>query len=277
VVVTILAGGTETGIASNISTPNLPAGSVTVLKAPSAGTFELNMGGNQLTLNKGYKLQDISITSNFSGTSNPPPAAVKITHPTAGLASVGVTCTGGGTSSSVACVEVAGPGSHTLKDVTVDVKDNNSSNTGILIDANANLSIVGGIVKLTAEPDTNDQNPITLIQSNGVLIATGLTVDMTGGNTEHTKGSKGIVLNAARSLVTSSTIKLNRPTTNSVNAIGIDVQVNSPAVEGNTFFKVGGVGGNGNAIGVKGVSRLSSLSRNTFVGFTAPNDKTVDP
>jgi hypothetical protein len=275
VVVTILAGGTETGIASNISTPNLPAGSVTVLKAPSAGTFTLNMGDKTLTLNEGYKLQDIDITSNFTSSSGSV-TVVTINAPTAGLASVNVKCEG--TSNyTITCVKVTGSGSHTLKDVTVDVKDSNASNIGILIDANANLSIVGGIVKLTAEPNTNNQKPITLIQSDGVLIATGLTVDMTGGNTEHTQGSKGIVLNAARSLVTSSTIKLNRPTTNSVNAIGIDVQVNSPAVEGNTFFKVGGVGGNGNAIGVKGVSRLSSLSRNTFVGFTAPNDKTVDP
>jgi len=274
-VVTILAGGTETGIASNISTPNLPAGSVTVLKAPSAGTFTLNMGDKTLTLNEGYKLQDIDITSNFTSSSGSV-TVVTINAPTAGLASVNVKCEG--TSNyTITCVKVTGSGSHTLKDVTVDVKDSNASNIGILIDANANLSIVGGIVKLTAEPNTNNQKPITLIQSDGVLIATGLTVDMTGGNTEHTQGSKGIVLNAARSLVTSSTIKLNRPTTNSVNAIGIDVQVNSPAVEGNTFFKVGGVGGNGNAIGVKGVSRLSSLSRNTFVGFTAPNDKTVDP
>jgi hypothetical protein len=52
-------------------------------------------------------------------------------------------------------VKVQGAGSHTLKDVTVDVKDNNSSNTGILIDSNANLSIVGGIVKLTGNPPNN--------------------------------------------------------------------------------------------------------------------------
>jgi hypothetical protein len=84
VVVTILGGTNTENVTSNINTPALSAGSVTVLKAPSAGTFTLNMAGNTLTLNKGYKLQDIKITSNV-GSGN---IAVRITHPTAGLASV---------------------------------------------------------------------------------------------------------------------------------------------------------------------------------------------
>jgi hypothetical protein len=272
VVVTILKSGTTPEPVSNsISTPILPAGSVTVLKAPSAGTFTLDMGNTTLTLNKGYKLQDISITSNFSGTSNPPPAAVKITHPTAGLASVGVTCTGGGTSSSVACVEVAGPGSHTLKDVTVDVKNSNEGNIGILINANASLSIVGGMVKLTNAPT---QKPITLIQSDGVLIATGLTVDMSGGNddyTAHTKNSIGIVLNAAGSSVTNSTIKVNKgPGSGSpANATGIDVQAGPSTVENNIF--IGPTDSTPNAIGINGASNAPNAStRNAFVqNFTA--------
>jgi hypothetical protein len=45
----------------------LSAGSVTVLQAPFKKTFTLNMGGNQLILNKGYKLQDIKITSAVAG------------------------------------------------------------------------------------------------------------------------------------------------------------------------------------------------------------------
>jgi hypothetical protein len=49
-------------------------------------------------------------------------------------------------------VKVEGVGFHTLKDVTVDVKDNNPNNIGIKNNANANLSIVGGIVRLTASP-----------------------------------------------------------------------------------------------------------------------------
>jgi hypothetical protein len=253
VVVTILAGSTQS--ANAISTPNLPAGSVTVLKAPSAGTFTLNMGNNKLTLNKGYKLQDINIISSRTtgGT------AVEITHPTAGLANVDVTCNG--TATNVICVQVVGPGLHTLKDVTVKVAAR-SGNVGIQSNANANLSIVGGEVRLTG-----NVAKITLIESNGVLIATGLTVDMTDNNA-HTQNSTGIVLNAAGSSVTGSTIKVNSGPTNTQNAIGIEVQsgASKSTVEGNTFK------GYGNSVGVSGNNNLSSdaLSKNTFVGsFTA--------
>jgi hypothetical protein len=260
VVVTILAGGTETGISNNIATLNLPAGSVTVLQAPFPKTFELNMGGNKLTLNKGYKLQDIKITSTFSSTTN---GAVEITDPTAGLASVDVTCNA---TASLICVKVEGAGSHTLKDVRVDVNANNITGTiiGIKNDANATLTIVGGRV----QPADNTQ-PITLIDAQGVLIVTGLTVDMT--NASHAQSSTGIVLNAPGSLVTGSTIKMNRGAT-SGNAIGINVQgsASKSTVEGNTFigFNVGG----GNLIGVNGNPNLFSdaLLKNTFNGFFTP-------
>jgi hypothetical protein len=260
VVVTILAGGTETGIASNISTPNLPAGSVTVLKAPSAGTFELDMGTKQLTLNKGYKLQDINIISAFSSSASPPDPAVSITHPTAGLASVDVRCTA--TSNKVICVEVKGSGSHILKGVKVDVTDANANNIGILSDANTTLSIVGGEVRLTG-----NANGITLIKSNGVLTVTGLTVDMTGGGS-HTQGSKGIVLNKAGSSVTDSTIKVNNGPGSGTNAIGIDIQhtTGTSTVARNNF-----IGSGTNTVGIKGSSKLSPDSiSNNFSGIGTP-------
>jgi hypothetical protein len=254
VVVTILAGGTETGIASNISTPNLPAGSVTVLKAPSAGTFTLSMGSNTLTLNKGYKLQDIKIT--FSLTSSG--EAVKITDPTAGLASVEVDCTG--SSAGVTCVKVTGSGSHTLKDVKVKVNTTNANNTAIKNEANTNLTIVGGVVELTG-----DNAAITLINAQGVLIAKGLTVDMTGSG--HQKDSRGIVLNKAGSSVTGSTIKVNRGANDSHPniAIGIKVQASGCAVEDSTFIGLNTVPAN--AIGVDGITNLFSFRNNTFSGL----------
>jgi hypothetical protein len=257
VVVTILSGSTEAGITDNISTPNLPAGSVTVLKAPSAGTFTLNMGSKQLTLNKGYKLQDIKIDFDFGG-GNAATTAVTIAHPTAGLASVEVTCSNG---SNVKCVEVQGSGSHTLKNVTVKVEAR-SGNVGIKNNTGANLSIVGGEVRLI---ETSSSAAITLINAQGVLIATGLTVDMTGGITLsgislHTQSSKGIVLNAAGSLVTNSTIKVNNGPGSGSNAIGINVRAVS-TVKNTTFF------GYGNSIGIVGGSNLSSDSgNNAFSG-----------
>jgi hypothetical protein len=266
VVVTILAADTE-NVGVSINTPALPAGSVTVLQAPFPKTFELDMTATtaQLTLNQGYKLQDIKITSAFAGSGTPPqPAAVTINHPTAGLASVDVKCTG----ATVTCVQVKGAGSHTLKDVKVDVTDTTADNIGILNnDANVNLSIVGGEVRLTG----NNQ-AIILIDSKGVLIATGLTVDMTNsGGTAHTQNSRGIILRAPGSFITGSTIKMNRGAS-SGDAIGIKVQgsASKSTVEGNTFigFNVGG----GNLIGVNGNANLFSdaLLKNTFNGFFTP-------
>jgi hypothetical protein len=256
VVVTILGGANTENVGSTINTQALSAGSVTVLQAPFPKTFTLNMTATtaQLILSKGYKLQDINITSNVSGSSTTPPAAVKITHPTAGLASVNVNCIA--SSNKVICVEVAGAGSHTLTDVTVDVTAADASN--VAIKNNANLSIVGGIVR----PNGNAAG-ITLIDSKGVLTVTGLTVDMTGGGT-HANSSTGIKLNAPGSLVTGSTIKVS----NNMSATGIDVQgpANPSTVVGNTFK------GSGNGIGVKGGSNLSPdvLQNNIFSGsFTA--------
>jgi hypothetical protein len=252
VVVTILAGGTETvpAASNDINTPALLAGSVTVLQASSPNTFTLDLAPNskKLTLNKGYKLQNININSNVA-------PAVEITHPTAGLASVDVNCTGTGI-----CVKVAGAGSHILKDVRVDVKDNAGSFGIKSDDADANLIIVGGRVR-----PTGNNNPITLIDSKGILTATGLTVDMR--NASHTQNSTGIVLKAAGSSVTGSTIFVS----NTAGAVGIDVQgTASPStVLGNTFDA------NLNGIGIKGGNNVSSgapsaLLNNNFLGtFTA--------
>jgi hypothetical protein len=243
VVVTILGGGTE-NVSADINTPILFAGSVTVLQAPFPKTFTLDMTNKQLTLNKGYKLQDINIISSATGT------AVEIAHPTAGLASVDVKCSATG----VNCVKVTGAGSHTLKDVRVDVAAN-AGNVGILNNtAGVNLSIVGGEVRLTGSGAA-----ITLINSPKVLTATGLTVDMTDGGV-HKQSSTGITLNAAGSLVTGSIIKVS----NNSSARGIQVQsgANPSTVVGNTFF------GSGNGYGVQGGNNLSpsALSKNTFVG-----------
>ncbi len=162
-----------------------------------------------------------------------------------------VNCTG--SPNKVICVEVAGAGSHILKDVTVDVTDANASNIGIKNNAGANLSIIGGRVR-----PTGNANAITLIDSQGVLTVTDLEVDMTNGN--HTQDSKGIVLKASPSLVTGSTIKVS----NSTNAVGIEVQgtANPSTVVGNTFI------GSGNGYGVKGGNNLSPdvLQNNIFSG-----------
>jgi hypothetical protein len=269
VVVTIL-GGTNTERPNvNIVTQNLLAGSVTVLQAPFPKTFTLDLAANNktLTLNKGYKLQDINITFNLANTGT----AVTITDPTAGLASVDVECKIA-TNAAVTCVQVAGAGSHILRDVRVDVADAVqvdptdgsivARSIGILNnDSNANLTIIGGRVRPIAATGTATREAITLINSKGVLTVTGLTVDM--ANAGHVKRSTGILIRpeARRSSVAGSTITVNNDTTGG-NAIGIDVQGTDSRVEGNTFI------GSGNSIGVKGSGNLASdaLVNNTFLG-----------
>ncbi|MFS8887078.1 hypothetical protein NW823_01790, partial [Synechococcus sp. R55.1] len=249
VVVTILGGTKTETVNADISTPTLLAGSVTVLQAPFKKTFTLGLGTKQLTLNRGYKLQDINITSAFATGGQ---SAVKINHPTAGLASVDVTCTGG---AAINCVEVAGAGSHILKDVRVDVPDFAGS-IGILNnDANINLTIIGGRVRSTGN---TAGATITLIDSKGVLTVTGLTVDMTKGG--HAQASTGIVLRAPGSLVTGSTINVS----NNMSAKGIKVEnaASKSTVEGNTFTASGA------GIGVDGDNNLfsSALPINNFLG-----------
>lgn len=253
VVVTILGGTSNEQPNSVINTPALAVGSVTVLQAPFPKTFKLEMQSKELILNKGYKLQDIIITSTVGSAMMTIPAAVRITDPTAGLASVDVQCDPG-SGNKVFCVEVAGAGSHILKDVRVDVKDTNASNIGIKnSDAAANLSIIGGRVR-----PTDNSSGITLIDSQGVLTVTGLTVDMANAN--HAQASTGIVLRAPGSSVTGSTIVVS----NNATAKGIKVQVTASksTVEGNTFTAAGA------GIGVDGDNNLfsSALDINNFLG-----------
>jgi hypothetical protein len=257
VVVTILGGTNNEQPNSVINTPALVVGSVTVLQAPFPKTFTLDMGTKQLTLNKGYKLQDINITFNFTGMGTA--TAVEITHPTAGLASVDVKCDGA-TTFAVTCVEVKGAGSHILEDVRVDVKDTNASNIGILNnDANIKLSIIGGRVR-----PTGNNNAITLIDSQGVLTVTGLTVDMANAN--HAQASTGIVLRAPGSSVTGSTISVSSPSSPSAKGIKVQHTTGKSTVEGNIF-----IGSGPNSIAVIGGNNLSSgvtgaLLNNDFLG-----------
>jgi hypothetical protein len=254
VVVTILGGVNVIQAAGGaITTPTLLAGSVTVLQAPFKKTFTLNMGNKQLTLNKGYKLQDIKITSALASAAG----AVKITHPTAGLASVDVKCT----ASPGTCVLVEGAGSHTLRDVSVDVADDAvGPSIGIKNNATAaNLSIIGGRVRpIDGDNTPATSNPVTLIDSLGVLTVTGVTVDMT--NAGHAQASTGIILRAPTSFVTRSTINVS----NNAGAIGIDVKpsASKSTVEGNTFTA------SGNGVGVRGDNNLfsSALRNNNFEG-----------
>jgi hypothetical protein len=147
--------------------------------------------------------------------------------------------------------------------VRVDVLDASGSFGIKSNDANVNLSIIGGRVR-----PTGNNNPITLIGSQGVLTVTGLEVDMTNGG--HAQASTGIVLNKAGSSVTGSTIKVS----NNSGATGIIVQstASKSTVVGNTFIS------SGMGTGINGGNNLSSgvpgaLLNNNFLGFSGLTDK----
>ena len=249
VVITILGGVNPENVVAAINTPTLTAGSVTVLQSPSPGTFNLKMAANALTLNKGYKLQDINITTAVNAAANT--GAITITDPSAGLTSVNITCNATATAKG-ACLLVKGSGFHTLKNVKVAFNDGIAGVIGIKgNDANVALNIVGGSVK----PTTNTAG-VTGILSEGVLTAAGVTVDMSAGG--HTKASTGIKFNGSGSSVTGSNITVS----NDPAAIGVKANGSNSVVKGNTFTAAG------KGIGINGITNLPgfSLTDNTFVG-----------
>ena len=207
------------------------------------------MAGSTLTLNKGYKLQDINITTAVNALANT--GAITITDPSAGLTSVNITCTATAAANG-ACLLVKGSGFHTLKNVKVAFNDGIAGVIGIKgNDANVALNIVGGSVK----PTTNTAG-VTGILSEGVLTAAGVTVDMSAGG--HTKASTGIKFNGSGSSVTGSNITVS----NDPAAIGVKANGSNSVVKGNTFTAAG------KGIGINGITNLPgfSLTDNTFVG-----------
>jgi hypothetical protein len=121
VTVTIVGAVTQ-NVSGPISTPNLTRGSVTVV-GPS--NFNLNLNGNLLTLNKGYRLKGFKI---ISGDPTGTGAAITLAGVGTSLNNMEIDCTGLGTAGTPftdlgdRCIEVtAEGGTITLKGLEVQI------------------------------------------------------------------------------------------------------------------------------------------------------------
>lgn len=270
VTVTIVGAATQ-GVSSNISTPNLTKGSVTVV-GPSG--FNLNLSGKLLTLNKGYRLKGFKITSGDPGGSAAG-AAIKLAGVGTSLENMKIDCEGldtvgtSFTSLGDRCIAVTAltlGGTILLQGLEVQIKGNKDYTAAIVhAGNNTTLEVVGSTIKSTGN---NGKGVVGVLggASAGPVIVQSSTVNLESINTgTNTEPSIAVLLNVGGSKVLgpSSQIKLNGNTANQLGSIGIKASHPSGVitVDGTTFS----TGTNGVGIGIKnaGTGTLS-LGTNTF-------------
>jgi len=283
VTVTIVRAATQ-GVSSNISTPSLTKGSVTVV-GPRDFTLQLN--GKLLTLNKGYRLKGFQITSGDpdADSNNQNQAAIKLAGVGTSLNNMNIDCRGLGdagmsfTSLGDRCIEVTATtlgGTITLEGLEVVIKGNQNQNytAGIVHKgSNTTLRVVGSTIRSTG---TDGRGVVGVLgeASAGPVIVQSSTVDLESINSgTDTEPNIAILLNVGGSQVLgpNSEIKLNggggnTPPDNPEGAIGIKASHSSGTVtvEGTKFR----TGTNGVGIGIKnaatGTGTLSLGTTNTF-------------
>jgi hypothetical protein len=177
VTVTIVGAGTQ-NVSGPISTPNLTRGSVTVV-GPS--NFNLNLNGNLLTLNKGYRLKGFRITSGDpTGTG----AAITLAGVGTSLNNMEIDCTGLGTAGTPftdlgdRCIEVtAEGGTITLKGLKVQIKGDQDYTAAIVhAGNNTTLEVVDSTIESTS---SGGQGVVGVLGSDsaGPVIVQSSTVD----------------------------------------------------------------------------------------------------
>jgi hypothetical protein len=278
VTVTIVRAATQ-GVSSNISTPNLTKGSVTVV-GPSG--FNLNLSGKLLTLNKGYRLKGFKITSGDPGGSAAG-AAIDLAGVGTSLENMKIDCEGldtvgtSFTSLGDRCIEVTAltlGGTILLQGLEVKIKgDKNYTAAIVHAGNNTTLEVVGSTIQSTG---SGGQGVVGVLGGAGALVGPVIvqssTVDLksiTSGT--NTGPSIAVLLNVGGSKVLgpNSEIKLNGNTTNQLGAIGIKASHSSGtvSVEG-TEFKTGA---NQVGIGIKKAGTGSlDLGTNTFPTSPSP-------
>jgi hypothetical protein len=272
VTVTIVRAATQ-GVSSNISTPNLTKGSVTVV-GPSG--FNLNLSGKLLTLNKGYRLKGFKITSGDPGGPTPT-AAINLAGVGTSLENMKIDCkdlgTGGTPFTSLGdrCIAVTAltlGGTILLQGLEVQIKGDKDYTAAIVhAGNNTTLEVVGSTIESTG---SNGLGVVGVLggASAGPVIVQSSTVNLesiTSGT--DLKPSIAVWLNVGGSKVLgpSSKIKLNGNTANQLGAIGIKASHSSGSVivDGTTFS----TGTNEVGIGIKNAATGTgtlSLGTNTF-------------
>jgi len=275
VTVTVMVTGTATeSVAGNISTLTLDRGSVTVV-GPSG--FKLQLNGNLLTLNKGYRLKGFQITSGDPGGSGTKAAAIKLAGVGTSLENMKIDCEGLGnngtpfTNLGDRCIEVTAltlGGTILLQGLEVKIKgDKNYTAAIVHAGNNTTLEVVGSTIQSTG---SGGQGVVGVLggASAGPVIVQSSTVNLesiTSGT--DLKPSIAVWLNVGGSKVLgpSSKIKLNGNTANQLGAIGIKASHSSGSVivDGTTFS----TGTNEVGIGIKNAATGTgtlSLGTNTF-------------
>jgi hypothetical protein len=272
VTVTIVGAATQ-GVSSNISTPNLTKGSVTVV-GPSG--FNLNLSGKLLTLNKGYRLKGFKITSGDPGGSTTS-KAINLAGVGTSLENMKIDCEGLGTGGTPftslgdRCIEVTAltlGGTILLQGLEVQIKGDKNYTAGIVhAGNNTTLEVVGSTIKSTG---SGGQGVVGVLggagASVGPVIFQSSTVNLesiTSGTNSSPSIAVWLNVGGSKVLGPSSKIKLNGNTANQLGAIGIKASHSSGSVivDGTTFS----TGTNGVGIGIKnaGTGTLS-LGTNTF-------------
>jgi hypothetical protein len=264
-----IVGAVTQVVSSNISTPNLIKGSVTVV-GPSG--FNLNLNNNLLTLNKGYRLKGFKITSGDPGGPGTK-AAITLAGVDTSLNNMEIDCQGLGTAGTPftdlgdRCIEVtAEGGTITLKGLEVEIKGTQSYTAGIVHNgSDTTLRVVGSTIESTM---SGGQGVVGVLGSDsaGPVIVQSSTVNFntiqSGTNAEPTIA---VWLNVGGSKVLgpSSQIKLNGGSGQNKGAIGIKASHSSGTVrvDGTTFS----TGTNNYGIGIKKAGTGSlDLGTNTF-------------
>jgi len=273
VTVTVMVTGTATeSVAGNISTLTLDRGSVTVV-GPSG--FKLQLNGNLLTLNKGYRLKGFKITSGDPGGSGTKAAAIKLAGVGTSLENMKIDCEGLGnngtpfTNLGDRCIEVTAltlGGTILLQGLEVKIKgDKNYTAAIVHAGNNTTLEVVGSTIQSTG---SGGQGVVGVLggASAGPVIVQSSTVDLksiTTGTNSNASIAVWLKVGGSKVLGPSSQIKLKGNTANSAIGIRASNSSGTVTVDGTTFS----TGTNGVGIGIKNESTgtgILSLGTNTF-------------
>jgi hypothetical protein len=186
VTVTIVRAGTQDVSGGDISTPSLDRGSVTVV-GPSG--FNLNLSGNFLTLDKGYRLQGFKIESGDPG-GNAAKAAITLNAAGTPLKDMLIDCRGLDTVGSAVvgsgdrCIEVtassATPATVTLDNVDVLITGDKNFTAGIRhVGTRTILRVINGSSVVATGPAPGNEGVVGILENSPLG-----SVEIEGPNTE---------------------------------------------------------------------------------------------
>jgi len=247
VIVRIIASGTENN-PGGITSRALTAGSVTVL--PNSGvSFTLNLNGNLLTLNEGYRLQGFRIESGDPRGSGTAKAAITLNAGGTPLKDMVIDCTGITAPSGVnrvgegdKCVHVpqSVSGTVTLENVRITIPSDKNFVTGILHEGSGTLKVTNGSSVVAAVSATGTARGVVGIYGNTTFGSVEVVRSTVSLSAITASGGKvfSVLLSGpiASGRVEGSSIQVREGSSASEIAIGVCVNASDTVtVQGNTF------------------------------------------